>query len=80
VPAGGFADAGIVDCTASPASSMPVPQNPPMAQGDPAGKSRDVPCRIDSACPGVRFGLRASISDTVPETSGAAKLVPIARA
>jgi len=32
---------------------------------------------IDITRPGVRFALRASISDTVPDTSGAAKLVPM---
>ncbi len=42
------------------------------------GKSRAVPVTMSSTRPAVSIGLRASIIAAVPETSGAAKLVPSA--
>jgi hypothetical protein len=77
-PVGRLTAAGIVLWRAVPVSSAPVPQKP-CEHVDPAANSADVPCRIDRTRPAVRLGLRASISDTVPDTSGAEKLVPIAK-
>src|SRR5450631_1630787 len=67
-------------CNASPASSIPEPHTPATAHCDPGGKLRAVPVNIVSTWPGVRLALRASISDAVPATYGAAKLVPISLA
>jgi hypothetical protein len=48
-----------------------MPKVPPVA-----GNGRAVDCSFDFTCAGVSDGCAESINATVPETSGAEKLVP----
>ncbi len=61
--------------TAALASRIPGPQRS-VVQLEPAGKGFTVETRIERSCAGVNAGAAASISDAVPATIGAAKLVP----
>ena len=69
---------GSVMLMAAPVSSMPVPQTFAWAQSELGGKSRAELLMISRMWPGVSIGLRASNMAAVPETNGAAKLVPLA--
>src|SRR5436305_12227200 len=70
---------GMVLASASPASSIPVPQRLPLRQGLAWRNGRLVAWRMLTTLPGVRVGLRAIIMETVPATSGAEKPVPTSR-
>src|SRR5438270_8034882 len=61
---------------ATPASSIPAPHKLPRRHGLALVNSRLVACRMLTMRPGVSVGLRPTIIDTVPATSGAEKLVP----
>ena len=59
---------GIVLCSARLESSNPAPHKPLIPQAVPNANRRVVPVMMSWMRPGVRFGLRAIISDAVAAT------------
>jgi hypothetical protein len=66
----------LVRASANCAFTIPAPQPPLIEQFDPGAKALTESERMDRTLAGVMFGCIEYINPTIPETKGAAMLVP----